>query len=271
MKKTIFVVVLVIFAAMPFAGSMLAQQSTDDSNSISWTDAGHELSEDVTSALAVILAPVHDQVPILSVRPSAMPEVYEVILSNEQVLYVNAAGSHFVVGDMFGLEEDYLVNLSVEAKDIARSAFNEVRKKAIAGIDVETLMVYPATVETQAVVTIFTDIDCAYCRKLHAEMADYGALGIEIRYAAYPRAGRGSQAYDDIVTAWCSEDPKGAMDLFMRLKSVPPKVCDHPVNAHLDVGDAIGVTGTPAIVAEDGTLLPGYLSANDLAYQLGIL
>ena len=270
MKKVILVVVLGLLAAMPFASQMLLENSSPVADS-NWSDAGHDLSSEVTESLSAILAPVHEQVPILSVRPSAMSGVYEVILSNEQVLYVNAAGSHFVVGDLFGLEEDYLVNLSTEAKDIARSAFNEVRKEAVTGMGVETLMIYPASIETAAVVTIFTDIDCAYCRKLHAEMADYGALGIEIRYAAYPRAGRGSQAYDDIITAWCSDDPNGAMDLFMRLKSVPPLTCDHPVDDHLDVGDAIGVTGTPAIVAEDGTLLPGYLSPNDLAYQLGIL
>ena len=270
MKKTIFVVVLGLFVAMPFVGRMVLQQSADAAV-VSWSDAGNDLSPDVKAALAVILAPVNDQVPILSVRPSEMPDVYEVILSNEQVLYVNAAGSHFVVGDLFGLEEDYLVNLSTEAKDIARSAFNDVRKEAVAGMGVETLIIYPATVETEAVVTIFTDVDCAYCRKLHAELADYGALGIEVRYAAYPRAGRGSQPYYDIITAWCSDDPKVAMDQFMRLKSVPPLTCDHPVDDHLDVGDTIGVTGTPAIVAEDGTLLPGYLSASDLAYELGIL
>lgn len=270
MKKRILVLVVGLLVAMPFVAQLAARQGLDAvAGSMALETAG--IDSEVAGALAAILAPVNEQVPIVSVRASDMPDVYEVILSNEQVLYVNASGSNFIVGDLFGLEDGVLVNLSGEAKDIARSAYNGVRQQAIGDMDVASLMIYPASVERLATVTIFTDVDCPYCRKLHAEMADYNKLGIEVRYAAYPRAGQGSKPYDDIVSAWCSEDPKNAMDMLMRLKSIEPAFCDHPVDVHLAVGDSIGVTGTPAIVAEDGTIIPGYVSASELAYQLGLI
>ena len=270
MKKRILVLVVALLVGMPFVAQIAARQGIDAAaGSSAFEPVG--VSTEVASALASILAPVNDQVPIISVRASGMSDIYEVILSNEQVLYVNASGTHFIVGDLFGLEEGVLMNLSGEAKDIARSAYNDVRQKAVGDLEETSLIIYPATVEKLASVTIFTDVDCAYCRKLHAEMADYNALGIEIRYAAYPRAGQGSDSYDDIVTGWCSADPRAAMDMLMRLKFVAPVVCDHPVDVHLAVGDSIGVTGTPAIVAEDGTLIPGYVSAPELAYQLGLI
>jgi thiol:disulfide interchange protein DsbC len=124
--------------------------------------------------------------------------------------------------------------------------------------------------ETRAVVSVFTDVDCGYCRKLHLEMADMNALGIEVRYLAFPRAGVGSPTYDKIVSAWCADDRNQALTDLKLGKDIPNRACPNPVAKQYELGHDIGVTGTPAIVLEDGRLLPGYMPAAELAGLLGL-
>ena len=101
-------------------------------------------------------------------------------------------------------------------------------------------------------------------------MADINALGIEVRYLAFPRAGVESESYDKIVSAWCSKDPHRAITELKLGNSIPARSCPNPVEAQLELGNRVGVSGTPALVTEDGHLIPGYLPADELARALGL-
>ena len=116
-----------------------------------------------------------------------------------------------------------------------------------------------------ASVLVFTDTDCGYCRKLHQEMADYNALGIEVRYVAYPRAGLGSPTYERMVSAWCAAEPLAALTRLKNGDSIPSKTCVNPVADQYELGQQIGLSGTPTIVLADGRMLPGYTPAAQLA------
>ena len=118
---------------------------------------------------------------------------------------------------------------------------------------------------------MFTDIDCGYCRKLHREIPQLNEMGIEVSYLAYPRAGIGSQSYSKYVSAWCAEDKLGALTLAKNGQEIPAKNCDNPIAAQYELGQQMGISGTPAIVLEDGRLIPGYLNAQKLANALGVL
>ena len=117
--------------------------------------------------------------------------------------------------------------------------------------------------------TVFTDVDCGYCRKLHKEIKQYNDLGITIRYAAFPRSGLGTDAFTKMVGAWCSADSKKAITNLKDGKNPNLNFCDsQPVAKHYAIGKKLGVTGTPAIITETGDLLPGYYSAEDLLKKL---
>jgi len=257
--------------AMPFIADVVTDSISlqADSKVVELEEA--EVSDDVIQNLSAILAPVNEQIPVLTIRPSLMAGVYEVILKNEQVLYVSESGSYFVVGDMFTLIDGELANVSEGAKNVARSSFNQARQEELAKVDTNSYIIYPATNEELAVVTIFTDVDCPYCRKLHSEMKGYNDLGITVQYAAYPRAGVGSNAYVQMVSAWCSDEPNIAMDSLKRMKKIPMATCDNPVDMHMELGGSLGVTGTPAIFTENGGLIPGYVPPAELAVQLGLI
>src|SRR5690606_13363610 len=123
----------------------------------------------------------------------------------------------------------------------------------------------------KAVVSVFTDVDCGYCRKLHKEVPQLNAMGIEVRYLAYPRAGIGSESYQKLVTIWCAKDRQTAMTRFKNGEHVATSTCkDNPISDQYTLGDKMGVNGTPALVKVDGELIPGYMPADDLAKTLGV-
>jgi thiol:disulfide interchange protein DsbC len=119
------------------------------------------------------------------------------------------------------------------------------------------------------VITVFTDVDCGYCRKFHSEIEDYNAQGITVNYVAFPRSGLESESYNKIVSAWCSSDPKGTLTALKEGRDPALKLCqDHPVEDHYLLGQRIGITGTPAIISSSGDLLPGYLPPMELLKKL---
>lgn len=200
--------------------------------------------------------------PILKISNSPLKGFYQVNLSGGNMLYVTKDGRHFIAGDLYQVTSGDLVNLTTTGRNVRR-------KEMIAAIDESEMLIF-APAKIKASVTVFTDVDCSYCRKLHREVSELNRLGIAIRYLAYPRAGIPSGSYDKIVSAWCADNPQDALTKAKLGQEIPAKTCDNPVAEHYRLGNEIGVTGTPALVLQDGRLIPGYMPAADLADLLGI-
>ncbi|MFT4711728.1 MAG: thiol:disulfide interchange protein DsbC [Candidatus Azotimanducaceae bacterium] len=203
--------------------------------------------------------------PINKVTRSRLKGFWEAELPGGQVLYVTEDGENFIVGDLFQITDTRFVNLAEEGR-------NEKRKALLATIDESEMLVYaPAKDEIKATVTVFTDIDCGFCRKLHKEIPELNRMGIAIRYLAYPRAGVPSESYDKIVSAWCADDPEKAMTQAKSGVDLEPRTCVNSVARQYRIGGDMGVTGTPALVYESGELRAGYMPAAQLAAALGIV
>ena len=202
------------------------------------------------------------QIPIEGVFDTPMAGLYGVELAGGQIIYGSADGGYIISGDMYQLGDE-VVNLAETRRAVHR-------KEVMDQVPVEDMIVFSPTGDRRSYVNVFTDVDCGYCRKLHLEMADLNALGIEVRYLAYPRAGIGTPTYDKIVSAWCAENPNEAITELKAGRTIPTKSCDHPVGKQYEVGQKVGVTGTPAIITASGRLLPGYMPAKDLAAAIGL-
>lgn len=213
--------------------------------------------------LVARLRALRPDIPIEAVSASPLPGIYELKLTGGTVFYGTEDGKYLFAGDLYELGESDLVNLA----DIGRESD---RRDLMATVAFDDMVVFPANGKTKAVINVFTDVDCGYCRKLHQEVPALNELGIEVRYLAYPRAGIGSPSYAKIVSAWCADDPNSAITELKAGNEIPEKSCDNPVAAQFDLGREVGVTGTPAIVLEDGRLLPGYAPAADLAATIGL-
>ncbi|MBK6961777.1 MAG: thioredoxin fold domain-containing protein [Gammaproteobacteria bacterium] len=197
-------------------------------------------------------------------KPSPIPGFYEVQVAGGPVLYVREGGEYFFDGALYQARPGMFVNL--REQDLVGK-----RKQALAEIPVSDLIVYSPVGKPKAVLNVFTDIDCGYCRKLHQAVPDLNALGIEVRYLAFPRAGLGSGSYRKAVTAWCSDNRQEALTRLKNGEDVPEKLCENnPVAAQFELGQELEVNGTPASILSDGTLIPGFRSVADIASILGV-
>jgi len=233
-----------------------------------WSAAAHGevaqgASVDGADKLVAKLKALRPDIPIEKVTTSPVPGIYALELPGGTVFYGTADGRYLFAGDLYELADDDLVNL-------AEAGRTEKRRDLMAGVSKADMVIFPAVGETKGVVSVFTDVDCGYCRKLHQEVPKLNQMGIEVRYLAYPRAGVGSRSYQKIVSAWCAGDPNKAMTQLKSGMEIPDVSCENPVAAQFDLGQQVGVTGTPAIVLEDGRLLPGYMPAAELAETVGI-
>ncbi len=202
--------------------------------------------------------------PISSITQSALTGYFEVVMQGGMILYMNDQAEYFIAGDLWYVSPGRLTN----ATEMARV---EKRKEMLATLDEKDMLVFaPAPENIKTTITVFTDIDCGYCRKLHQEVPELNRMGIAVRYLAYPRAGIGSMSYQKAVAAWCADDPLEAMTLAKAGQDIELKTCPNPVAAQLAMVDQLGLSGTPAIFYEDGTLQPGYLPAPELARRLGL-
>ncbi len=198
--------------------------------------------------------------------------LYEVELTSGEVLYTTPDGKFFIYGSLFEASQDGLVNLTAKRGDAKR-------QKMLAAVDEKDMVVFQSKGEQKAVISVFTDVDCGYCRKLHREVPKLNELGITVRYLAYPRAGVYSDnsrtkytgSYKKLKSVWCDDDRAAAMSKAKATGFIKENLgCEAPIEAHLALGEQFGVRGTPALVFETGELVPGYMPADQLAKKLGL-
>ena len=214
----------------------------------------YEIKEKISSIL-----PPGTQIE--SIEQSDFPDIYKVYYGDIQPLYVSKDGKYFLYGDMFQISSSKIINLT--ATDITKR-----RMQLMKDIAKDELISFLSKNESYSV-TVFTDVDCGYCRKLHKEIKDYNKKGISIHYAAFPRSGIGTESFTKMVTAWCSEDPKQSITNLKNGDNLRLNFCDsQPVAKHYAIGQKLGISGTPAIISEDGELYPGYFSPKDLLDKL---
>jgi len=175
-----------------------------------------------------------------------------------EIVYMTADGKFMIQGRVVDMDS---------REDLTETAKAGNRRELIAGVD-STKQITFAPEEPAHELLVFTDIDCGYCRKLHAQMEEYNENGISIRYMAFPRAGIGSHSYEKAVSVWCSDDQQEAMTQAKLGAEPDPEQCENPIAEQYQLGMALGVTGTPALLTNDGTLIPGYVPPEQLRQRL---
>lgn len=175
------------------------------------------------------------------------------------VAYISGNGRYLLQGDVIDLDEQ--VNLT----ELDR---NEARVDMMASVpDSETIIFAPKDVKHR--VSVFTDVDCTYCRRLHSQIDEYLAKGIEVRYLLYPRNGPLSESWATAQKVWCADDRNAALTAAKLDQKFESRTCDSAVvSEHFAIGQDVGLRGTPAIVLEDGRLVSGYLPPEQLALRL---
>ena len=188
------------------------------------------------------------------IKPTQIPGLYEVVLG-PKLFYVSQDGHYVIQGAMIDMET---------RKNLTETRLSEARIHSLKKIGLDKMVIFKPK-EPKHWAYVFTDIDCAYCRKLHSEIDQYLNAGIEIRYLFFPRAGLGSTSWEKAVSVWCAKDRNGALTKAKKDQPIEKQQCDNPVAEHHALGTAMRAVGTPMIVTEKGNMLSGYYSAAELS------
>ena len=212
-------------------------------------------------SIRTALTKVIPDIKIESIKPAPIKGLYEVMVGT-QIMYVTPDGRYYMDGRIVDL---------ANREDLTESRLAGVRKRLLDRIGESKMIIFEPSSPARHTVTVFTDIDCGYCRKLHSQIADYGKEGIRVRYVFFPRAGKDSQAYKEAVSVWCAGDAaarNAALTDAKAGKTIDEKTCNNPVDEHMALGEEFGLRGTPAIVTEAGDMIPGYVEPKRLALEL---
>jgi thiol:disulfide interchange protein DsbC len=198
------------------------------------------------------------EVPLDAVRPSPVAGLYEVAHGGE-VLYVTPDGRYALTGDLYETDK---------GRNLTEARRTETRFAALKGVgDDETIIFSPKA--PRYTITVFTDVDCAYCRKLHSEIAEYNRLGVRVRYVFYPRSGPGTDSWRKAEVVWCSANRQEALTRAKQGAEVAGAVCKNtPVARTYALGQELGIRGTPGIFTDRGEYLPGYYPPVQLVEKL---
>ncbi|HWV08204.1 MAG TPA: thioredoxin fold domain-containing protein [Pseudomonas sp.] len=215
------------------------------------------LAADPDQAIRNSLQSIQPNLPIEAIAESPMPGVYQVQLKGGRQLYASGDGQFLMQGYLFQFKDGKAINLT-EKEEVLGVA------KEINAIPAKEMVVF-APEKPKTHITVFTDTDCGYCQKLHSEVPELNRLGVEVRYVAFPRQGLNSPAAQELVNVWCAKDQKEAMNRAKSRRSLDDVHCDNPVAKQYELGQMIGVNGTPAVILANGKMIPGYQPAPQLA------
>lgn len=190
-------------------------------------------------------------------RATPVPGIFELV-HEADVSYITADAKYVFAGDL------YQITTRGDFPNLSEARRQQLRLEKLAAIPESEMLIFgPAS--ASHTITVFTDVDCPWCRKLHSQIADYNKLGIRVRYLFFPRTGPDTESWYKAEAVWCARDRKQALTRAKNDEKIEMKPCpDAPVARDYELGHQMGVTGTPGIVLENGELVPGYLGPKDL-------
>lgn len=204
------------------------------------------------------LKSLNPEIRIDDVRPSPLDGIFEVTVPG-QVVYVTGDGKYLMQGMLLDIPNKV---------DLTEKRRSELRRTLLAAAPSSQRIVFKPKGEVKHTVTVFTDIDCGYCRELHKHMTEYNDRGIQIEYMLFPRAGVGSESYRKAVASWCAKNQQEALTKAKAGEDPGNATCVNPVEAQYNLGQQVGVTGTPTLVFPDGSVAPGYVTPDQLEQRL---
>lgn len=193
-------------------------------------------------------------ISISSVTASPVPGLYE-LHSDGRIYYVSEQADYIIDGNLFDVPT--LTNITTKHK-VA------MHLDLIDEVDEGDMIIYQPEQPTIGTATIFTDTSCPYCQKLHSELEVLLSAGVKVRYMLYPRAGLESEAYLELQSVWCSDNPQAALTKVKSGKAIPVKSCDNPIEKHMEIAKNVDLVGTPLIYLDNGEMIAGYKPAEEL-------
>ena len=225
--------------------------------------AGTEKASDVENRIKSMIDRIAPAVDVIQIERSSIDNIMKVELSNGEIVYITKEAEFMFHGRL-------LQYANGKIKDLTERDLAFIRKAKLRNVDIENAITFEAENERKSEIFVFTDVSCAYCKKLHRHIDDINDLGITVHYLAFPRSGPESSVGDLMSDVWCSSDPRDALTRAKEERTITqsPKLCSSPVTEQYQLGLTLGITGTPGIYDINGRQLGGYLSPDELSKAL---
>ena len=238
---------LAVLAAWATSGRPAVAQNAVPQGAISPIDPA---ASSPASSMSPLLPGTHAQGGPDGVSPTPIPGIVEV-RRGADIVYMSKDGKYVLTGDLYAVGNH---------EDLTEVRRRELRRTLIDAVP-ESQMVVFSPAHPKYTVTVFTDVDCVYCRALHGQIADYNQLGIKVRYMFFPRTGPNTSSWYKAEQVWCSSNRRAALTRAKLGEPLSAKICpNNPVAREYALGETVGIEGTPAIVASNGTIVGGYLT-----------
>jgi thiol:disulfide interchange protein DsbC len=201
-------------------------------------------------------------IKVNEVRKAAVEGFYEVIVQDSQIVYVSADGRYLLQGSLFEIPTK---------SDLTEARRADLRLNLLARAPSNQRIIFAPKGEPKYKVAVFTDIDCGFCRELHKHVQEYNERGIQIEYLFFPRAGVGSDSHRKAVATWCAKDKQATLTKAKNGEDPGNASCVNPVADQYQLGQQMGITGTPTLVFSDGSIAPGYVTPDQLEQRLAAM
>ena len=224
------------------------------------TDAAAAAAESVDlEAIRERVAATLPGLTLTSIAETPVPTLFELVVDG-QIYYVNESADYLFDGS--------LIELGTRT-NLTENRLGGIQSSLIEEIGEENMLIYEPDEPSERSLTVFTDISCGFCRRLHEDIDVLLDAGVRVRYLLFPRAGLGSPGHQELESVWCADDPLAAMTTAKAGGRVPEANCENPIEAHMAVAERIGLRGTPLIYLDSGERIPGYREPAELAAMVG--
>lgn len=224
-------------------------------NQAGQTDVHPAQSEEVLDQVAKNLEEQLPGVEFSSLTESTIPGLYEVVTQG-QIYYISETAQYLIDGSLIRLSD---------RTNLTESKLGSIQISMVNAIEEQDMLIYEPETPSDRAITVFTDISCGFCRRLHAELDTLLENGVRVRYLLFPRAGLGSQGHKDLESVWCADNPQEAMTIAKAGGEIVPASCENPIESHVALAQEVGLRGTPLIFTDSGEKIPGYREAAALS------
>lgn len=246
--------VLIMIVSSAFLTGPINLGSHEDLDDSGQNTQTAEKAEEILAQLSELFPKGTD----IDLRQSPIDHLYTVRVGS-QVFYVSGDGKHLISGDLYDTASN---------ENITELERQNVRLDYIHSINPKSMITFSPS-DYQHTVTIFTDIDCGYCRKFHQEIEEVMEEGIRVQYISFPRGGPESDSWYKAQKVWCSENRQQAITQAKQGKELSNDLCSSdPVQEHYNLGLKFNVQGTPTLLTDKGEIIVGYMPAASLRERL---
>ena len=221
---------------------------------------GASVPEDVKQLIHQRVASIAPGLKVDDIGYAPMKGFYEVSIG-ARLVYFSEDGKYLLLGELIDTETQ---------ENLTETRKAEITGSMLAEYSVEEMIVIGPD-NPKRFITVFTDVDCPYCAKFHRDVPGLNEAGVQVRYLLFPRTGIGGRSYQRAVGVWCADDRIEAVGVAKAGGEVEFKQCSNPVEQHYQLGQEVGIRGTPAIILDDGQMIGGYVPPDQLISELGLV